>query len=483
MPSCPVQTSLQFRLFKLRTKLCSCSLDFIYFAMANSFNIGILVLVIGGTTWVIEAQVLTLPQLDPDEWWGPAELQGDTNTTIRPFRIQFTQKMIKDLKSRLRNRRDLTPPLEGIGFEYGFNTQQVDPWVKYWTEEYDFKEREKFFNQFPHYKTNIQGLDIHFIRVKPKVPASVKTVPLLILHGWPGSVREFYEVIPLLTSPADGYDFIFEVIVPSLPGFGFSDGAARPGLGPIQMAVIFKNLMARLGYDKFYVQGGDWGSVICKAMATIFQKEVLGFHTNLMSAVNSCSEIKVLVGAITASQQLTLNQTQRNVFTDYIEETGYFHLQATKPDTLGVSLSDSPVGLLTYILEKFSAGIRLDNRFRPDGGLYDRFSEEQLIDNLMVYWSTSCITTSMRIYAEAFSTAHRALRIDDLPTPVPIWNLVAKNELLNQPPNLMKFPNLLGGTVLDGGHFLAFELPQPFSADVFKAVKAFRAFHEARTEL
>ncbi|XP_045762708.1 juvenile hormone epoxide hydrolase-like isoform X2 [Maniola jurtina] len=428
MPSCPVQTSLQFRLFKLRTKLCSCSLDFIYFAMANSFNIGILVLVIGGTTWVIEAQVLTLPQLDPDEWWGPAELQGDTNTTIRPFRIQFTQKMIKDLKSRLRNRRDLTPPLEGIGFEYGFNTQQVDPWVKYWTEEYDFKEREKFFNQFPHYKTNIQGLDIHFIRVKPK-------------------------------------------------------GAARPGLGPIQMAVIFKNLMARLGYDKFYVQGGDWGSVICKAMATIFQKEVLGFHTNLMSAVNSCSEIKVLVGAITASQQLTLNQTQRNVFTDYIEETGYFHLQATKPDTLGVSLSDSPVGLLTYILEKFSAGIRLDNRFRPDGGLYDRFSEEQLIDNLMVYWSTSCITTSMRIYAEAFSTAHRALRIDDLPTPVPIWNLVAKNELLNQPPNLMKFPNLLGGTVLDGGHFLAFELPQPFSADVFKAVKAFRAFHEARTEL
>ncbi|KPJ20778.1 Juvenile hormone epoxide hydrolase [Papilio xuthus] len=130
--------------------------------------------------------------------------------------------MIKDLKDRLKSHRPYIPPLEGVGFEYGFNSKQMNSWVKYWAEEYPFAAREQLFNKYPQFKTNIQGLDIHFIRVKPEVPAGVQTVPLLLLHGWPGSVREFDAAIPLLTAVSKDRDFALELIVPSLPGYGFS---------------------------------------------------------------------------------------------------------------------------------------------------------------------------------------------------------------------------------------------------------------------
>ncbi|XP_045762718.1 juvenile hormone epoxide hydrolase-like [Maniola jurtina] len=422
------------------------------------------------------------PQLDPNEWWGPLELRGKTDASIKPFEIRFGQEMIRDLKERLKNHREVMPPLEDVGFEYGFNSKQLDPWVKYWAEEYKFQEREKFFNKFPQFKTNIQGLDIHFIRVKPQVPAGVTTVPLLLMHGWPGSVREFYEAIPLLTKKADGYDFVFEVIVPSLPGYGFSDAAVRPGLGAGQMGVIFKNLMNRLGHKQYYVQGGDWGAGIGSSMATMFQNEVLGFHSNMLFVQNGWTSFKTMIGAFFPSLVVEPHLADRmyplsRYFAYVLEEFGYFHLQATKPDTVGVALSDSPSGLLAYILEKFSTWTRFEHRSLKDGGLSYRFSKEQLIDNLMVYWSTNSITTSMRLYAETMSNKNRALGIDGYTTTVPTWALQAKNELFYQPPNILssKFSNLLGVTVLDhGGHFLAFELPELFAKDVYKAVKAFK---------
>nr|XP_034825845.1 juvenile hormone epoxide hydrolase-like [Maniola hyperantus] len=431
------------------------------------------------------------PQLDPNEWWGPMELRGKTDASIKPFQVRFGQEMIRDLKERLKNHREVIPPLEGVGFEYGFNSKQLDPWVKYWAEDYKFQEREKFFNKFPQFKTNIQGLDVHFIRVKPQVPAGVATVPLLLMHGWPGSVREFYEAISLLTKKADGYDFVFEVIVPSLPGYGFSDAAVRPGLGAAQMAVVFKNLMNRLGHKQYYIQGGDWGAIIGSSMATMFQNEVLGYHSNMLAVQNGWSLFKTMIGALFPSLVVEPHLTDRMYplsrhFAYILEEFGYLHLQATKPDTVGVALSDSPSGLLAYILEKFSSWTRFEHRSLKDGGLSYAFSKEQLIDNLMVYWSTNTITTSMRLYAENMSNKNRALGIDGYTTTVPTWALQAKNELTYQPPNILstKFSNLLGATVLDhGGHFAAFELPEVFTKDVFKAVKAFKEFHKTKTEL
>ncbi|XP_034826318.1 juvenile hormone epoxide hydrolase-like [Maniola hyperantus] len=382
--------------------------------------------------------------------------------------------MINDLKSRLKNHRKFAPPLEGIAFEYGFNTNQVDPWAKYWAEEYNFKERENYFNQFPHYKTNIQGLDIHFIRVKPHVPAGVTRVPLLLLHGWGGSIREFYDVIPLLTTPSEEHGFVFEVIVPSLPGFGFSDPAVRPGMGPAQMGVILRNLMNRLGHEKYYLQGGDWGAITANTIATMFPNEVLGYHTNMMIALNTWTEVKTLTGVIAAAQGAVSN----NPIVPLIEETAFFFMQATKPDTIGLMLTESPVSFLAYMLEKFSVMTRYDKKTLADGGLYEDFTREQLIDNLMVYWSTNSITSSVRLYAEGFSNKYRGLKMDESSSPVPTWALYAKHEIFRQPLNNLKFPNIIGATVLDeGGHFVAFQLPQVFAADVFKAVKAFMGYH------
>lgn len=166
-------------------------------------------------------------------------------------------QVIVDLNRRLKSTRPFTPPLEGIRQEYGFNTDTLKEIVAFWKDKYIWREREKFLNQFPQFTTTIQGLKIHFLRVKPE-DKKIPTVPLLLLHGWPGSVREFYRMIPMLLD-AKKYGFAFEIIAPSLPGFAFSDAATKPGLGPPQIGSVFNNLMKRLGFDKYYVQGGDWG--------------------------------------------------------------------------------------------------------------------------------------------------------------------------------------------------------------------------------
>lgn len=453
----------------------------------------LLVLVTAGYFVYLDYYPKPLPKLDPEEWWGPKELKTKHDPSIRPFTVKFDEPMIKDLKNRIKNSRQFTKPLEGIAFQYGFNTDVLQSWLTYWSEKYPFAEREKFLNQYPHFKTNIQGLDIHFMRVTPQVPAGTKVLPLLMIHGWPGSVREFYEAIPHLTKPNPGYDFVFEVIAPSLPGYGFSDAAVRPGLGGPQTAVIFKSLMERLGHKKFFVQGGDWGALVASQISTLFPDDVLGHHTNMAYVSNTCSTIKTLIGSVFPSLIMDSSLADRmypltSFIAYFLEEFGYMHIQATKPDTVGVALADSPAGLMAYILEKFSTWTRREHKLLKDGGLEFRFTKDQLIDNLMIYWSTNSIATSMRYYAENLSNKARELGLDKIKSAVPTWALQAKEELFYQPPSILrtKYPNLLSTTVLDeGGHFLAFEMPKALADDVFKAVKAFREWREGnkKTEL
>ncbi|XP_023940538.1 juvenile hormone epoxide hydrolase-like [Bicyclus anynana] len=435
-----------------------------------------LILVVA-VAWVTCAELPERPQLDLDEWWGPEGAKCKANTTIWPFQIKFTTEMIKDLKNRLQNNRAVTPPLSGTGFNYGFNQLQIEPWVKYWTDKYDFKQREKFLNKFPQYQTNIQGLNIHFIWVKPHVPAGVTCVPLLMMHGWPGSVREFYEAIPLLTTPTDG--IVFELVVPSLPGYGFSESATRPGLGAAQMAVILRNLMYRLGHEQYVVQGGDWGATIGSAMATMFPEAVFGLHSNMLMELSNTAEIQALLVGVSASTQ-SLQAPLAPPSTAIVQETGYLHQYATKPDTVGAMLSNCPIGLLALFLEKFSTWTNLENRNLEDGGLSKKFTKEQLLDNIMIYWVSNSITTSLRIYAESLSTSYRMLGIDTFPCTAPVWKCEAQYEqTFFQPSNLKKYPYLIKTSKLEtGGHFLALELAKPFAQDVFKAVKAFIKFHE-----
>lgn len=179
--------------------------------------------------------------------------------------------MINHLNERLDRylEKNVTPPLENQGFKYGFNTNYLKEIIIYWRHKYLWRERERYLNIYPQFKTNVNGLDIHFIRIKPNVTEK-RVIPLLILHGWPGCVREFFDLVPFLTAPRNDTDFVFEVILPSLPGFAFSEGTTKPGLGTSQIAVIMNNLMKRIGIEKYYAQGGDWGSVITRQMGTLF---------------------------------------------------------------------------------------------------------------------------------------------------------------------------------------------------------------------
>ncbi|TGZ54250.1 Epoxide hydrolase [Temnothorax longispinosus] len=328
-----------------------------------------------------------LPKL-PETWWTPGT-ESSANNDIRPFKVTFTE--------------------EDVAWNYGTNTDALRKFLDHWSNNYNFEERERYINQYSHFKTNIQGLDIHFIHVKPSTTEGKRVLPLLIVHGWSGSIMEFYKIIPFLTSPKPEYDFIFEVVAPSLPGFGFSSAATIPELSALHMSVVLKNLMLRLGHDKYYVQGGDWGASVIHAMSCLYPQHVLGMHSNLCLVLNKWNFLK---SALRLSSFLPWAKTKKAVGFDgfgLLAETGYFHIQATKPDTVGVGLNDSPAGLAAYIIEKFSTGTNPSYKKRADGGFLEKFTYDELIDNLMIYWVSNSITTAMRIYAELFTKSNWSL--------------------------------------------------------------------------
>ncbi|KAF2886416.1 hypothetical protein ILUMI_19757, partial [Ignelater luminosus] len=325
--------------------------------------------------------------------------------------------VITDLKKRLDQARPFVSPLEGIQQQYGMNTNLLKEIVEFWKTKYNWREREQFLNKYPQFTTSIQGLQIHFIRVKPPQTSGLQVVPLLLLHGWPGSVREFYEIIPLLTTPQKGRNFVFEVIVPSLPGYGFSQAAAKPGLGAVQLAVVFKNLMERLGFKKYYLQGGDWGGAIVANMATLYPKNILGVHSNMCVVNTPLTLIKTFIGSFYPGFVVSKEYEHKmypysEKFMNVILESGYMHIQATKPDTVGVALNDSPVGLAAYILEKFTTCTNPEWKTKPDGGLKLKYSYTDLLDNVMIYWVTGSITSSMRLYSETFNKAQLSLGLE-----------------------------------------------------------------------
>jgi juvenile hormone epoxide hydrolase len=315
--------------------------------------------------------------------------------------------VIADLHQRLKNARPLIQPLEGIQHQYGLNTRLLSKIVDFWRTEYNWKERETFLNKFPQFTVIVQGLKLHYIHVQPLNPEGHKVLPLLLLHGWPGSVREFYEIIPLLTTPQPGRSFVFEVIAPSLPGYRFSEAAVRPGLGAVQMAVVFKNFMNRLGFEEYYIQGGDWGAAILQNMATLFPRQVLGVHSNMCMVNSFWSTIKLFLYSfyptlLVKPEHVNKIYPMSAKFVNRLLESGYMHIQATKPDTVGkeinlysnqiyqilkcsgVALNDSPIGLAAYILEKFITWTNPAWKNLEDGGLTKKYTYTDLLDNVMI---------------------------------------------------------------------------------------------------
>ncbi|KAJ8938571.1 hypothetical protein NQ314_011430 [Rhamnusium bicolor] len=337
------------------------------------------------------------PKLE-DTWWGPRD-QSKEDSSIKPFKINISDEVLKDLQFRLENALPFQPPLEGVKHNYGINTNLLNNIVDFWRTKYNWREREKFFNQYPQFTVSVQGLNIHYLHVKPTETKDLKVLPLLLLHGWPGSVREFYEIIPLLTTPQKGRNFVFEVIVPSLPGYGFSEAAVRPGLGPLQIAILFKNFMERLDYSKYYIQGGDWGGALVKIIATLFPEKIIGVHSNMCDVRTPLSYVKLFLGSFFPFLIVSKEHRHRmyplgHRFSFLMLESGYMHIQATKPDTI--------VGLAAYIIEKFITWTNPEWKDLDDGGLTKKYTFTNLLDNVMIYWVTRSITTSMRIYSEAF---------------------------------------------------------------------------------
>lgn len=302
-------------------------------------------------------------------------------------------------------------------------------------------------------------------------------IPLLLLHGWPGSVREFYDIIPKLIKPKDDTSYV--VVAPSLVGYGFSEAAAVPGMSPTEMAIVFRNLMVNLGYKRFLVQGGDWGSVIGSTVATLFPENVIGYHSNMCSSMSTSSIVKGFIASLypslfIAPEHYDFFYPSSEKFSFLIEESGYFHLQASKPDTVGTALAHNPVGLAAYILEKFSTWTNPKYRDTNDGGFNEIFTKDALFDNLMIYYLTNSITTSMRLYSEAFSKKHFALQLDRVPIQVPVGCARFKHDLAHEFDwqLSLRFPKVIHSTYHpNGGHFAAMEVPDVLYNDFVAFVK------------
>lgn len=378
-------------------------------------------------------------------------------------------EVLDDLRRRLKSHR-FTDPLPGVNFTFGFRADVLREVVNYWYNDYDWRAQERLINSMgEHFTTQIEGLKVHFIRVKPdrKNKMLAETLPVLICHGWPGSVFEFYKLAPKLIEGKNGN--AFEVIMPSIPGYGFSDAPCKPGFNAIACARIFATVMDRLGHKRYLVQGGDWGSLICRYMAILYPDRVIGYHTNF-PVVPRDARFGLRVFFTWLFPKCLLEDPDKEypllfpfwrTFFRVFSEMGYMILQSTKPDTVGTALNDSPGGLAAYILEKFSTWTDYANRETPDGRLTVKYTLDELITNVMIYWVTGTITSSQRFYRENVALLTKdEKKLAQLPVKVPTGVAAFPHEIYSIPKSFLrsKYPKLVHYSYMPrGGHFAAFE--------------------------
>ena len=308
--------------------------------------------------------------------------------SIVPFKIHVADSVLTDLKQRLARTR-FPGEIAGSDWDYGTNLAYLKELVTYWREKFDWRAAEQRLNQFDQFTTNIDGLDIHFIHQRSKNP---NAMPLAVTHGWPGSIVEFTKIIGPLTDPAahgGNPNDAFHVVAISLPGFGFSGKPTERGYSPERIAGIIAKLMARLGYSRYGLQGGDWGSSISRFVALNDASHVAGLHLNFCLAGPPAGAKDPNEGVTPAELERT---RARQTFFD--TERGYFLEQSTKPQTIGYGLDDSPAGLAAWIVEKFRSWSD------SNGNVEQKFTKDELLTNITLYWVTQSGTSSARIYYE-----------------------------------------------------------------------------------
>jgi epoxide hydrolase len=296
---------------------------------------------------------------------------------IVPFKIQVSDAVLVDLKQRLAQAR-FADELSDAGWDYGTNLVYLKSLVEYWRDKYDWRVQEKRLNTFDQFKTNIDGVDIHFIHQRSKNP---NAMPLLLLNGWPSSIVEYEKVIGPLTENS------FHVVIPSMPGFGFSGKPLQKGYNPERIARMWVELMARLGYTRYAAHGSDWGNSIATRMALNDPTHVVALH------LAGCGGAPAAPAATVGDQ--TRSSSSSNTAVNAAHNLGYQEIQSTKPQTLGQALSDSPIGLASWIIEKWYGWSD------HDGDLGKVFTNDELLTNIMIYWVTNSGTSSARIYYES----------------------------------------------------------------------------------
>jgi epoxide hydrolase len=364
---------------------------------------------------------------------------------LKPFRIDVPAQVLDDLQARLAHTR--WPEAECVDdWSQGMPLAYTRELATYWADSYDWRAREAALNRFDQFTTEIDGLDIHFIHQRSPHDDAL---PLLITHGWPGSIAEFQNVIqPLVDPPSGRAEDAFHVVCPSLPGYGFSGKPSRTGWGVDKIAQTWEQLMLRLGYDRYGAQGGDWGAAITTQMGRN-RGRCIAIHLNMPIAMPAARP----GGDLTEDEHAVLaayKQHQR-------WGTGYSKQQSTRPQTLGYGLVDSPVGQLAWIVEKFWAWTDCDGH--PENAV----SRDELLDNVMLYWATGSGASSARLYWESFNNFARNDRVE-LRTGVAAF----PKEILRPPRQWCEAVyNITHWTDMPrGGHFAAFEQPELFVDDV-----------------
>ncbi len=398
-----------------------------------------------------------------------AGAQALASNDIRPFRVNIPAEALADLNRRLGATR--WPEAETVDDRsQGVQLSNLQALVRYWETEYDWRRAEQKLNSLPQFLTEIDGVDIHFIHVRsPHADA----MPLIMTHGWPGSMFELLKVIGPLTDPtAHGGSArdAFHLVLPSIPGFGFSQKPQGTGWNPDRIARAWDVLMKRIGYSHYVSQGGDWGAIISDSMGRQAPKGLLGIHVNRIERSTTIPpEVgKALKNGDPAPDNL--NDEEKTVFNEAREFLskgfGYAAIMGTRPQTIGYSLADSPVGLAAWFYDKLADWVFI--RGEPERA----FTRDEILDNITLYWLTNTGPSSARIYWENATNAAMPGIIS-----VPVAVTIFPGEVYRPPEHWVEraYPNLIYYNKVDkGGHFAAWEEPELFSAEVRAAFTSLR---------
>ena len=393
----------------------------------------------------------------------------DEREAIRPYNINIPEEALTDLRQRIKATR--WPDKETVSDQsQGVQLATMQKLARYWSTDYDWHNCEAKLKALPNFITTIDGVDIHFIHVRSK---NAKALPIIITHGWPGSIIEQLKIIAPLTDPTaygGKAEDAFDIVIPSLPGYGFSGKPTTTGWDPIRIARAWIVLMKRLGYTKFVAQGGDWGNAVTEQMALLAPPELIGIHTNMPAAVPPNIDKAAFAGASAPSD---LSDEEKHAYDQlaffYKHGLGYANEMANRPQTL-YGIGDSPVGMAAWMLDHDARSLALMSRVFD--GQHEGLTRDDILDNATLYWLMNTTISSARLYWESklafFAPKHLA---------IPVAVSAFPDELYQAPRSWTEqaYPKLIYYNKLDkGGHFAAWEQPELLTKELRAAFKSLR---------